>query len=258
MDRKYLDEVQYKTSANLKKRGNLHGKYGKGDWFDFLAAAADFQAGQRVLDIGCGAGLFWGKTADALPDGLDITLADTSEGMVSEAFNRVRDLARWPGVIGVVADVCDLPFPDDSFDRVLAFHMLYHADDKPTAVKEIARVLKPDGMALISTNGANSMNEADSLRQSAFGAEGPVIDFTLESAPPLLEAQFSNIELRRNGDVLRVTDQEDIYNYLTSFPPGDSAPENELQLLRQQIAERFAAGNGVLPITVETGIFRCR
>ena len=44
-----------------------------------------------------------------------------------------------------VADVQDLPFPDASFDAVIANHMLFHVEDRPRALGEIVRVLRPDG-----------------------------------------------------------------------------------------------------------------
>jgi SAM-dependent methyltransferase len=258
-DRKYLDEVQYKDSGNLRKRANLFTRYGKSDWFGFLAAAADFEGGQSVLDIGCGAGWFWTGAASTLPAELDITLADTSEGMVGEALERVRDLRLSGTVDARVADVCDLPFPDRSFDRVLAFHMLYHAGDQEAAMREIARVLKPGGMALISTNGETSTDEIDSLRNAAFDLPGgPVINFTLENAPRLLKTQFSDIELKRSGEVLNVTDSDDVLAYLTSFPPGDRAPAPQIERLQGLVADAFARGNGALAVTVDRGVFRCR
>ena len=53
-------------------------------------------------------------------------------------------IAKWRTVVGEVADVCALPFADNSFDIVAAMHMLYHAPDKDrAAVAEIARVLRP-------------------------------------------------------------------------------------------------------------------
>jgi len=258
-EKSYLATDQYKDSAKLAKRANLHTKYGSGDWFGWVAQQADVTSGAHILDIGCGAGWFWEAAQDQLPDGLDITLADQSEGMVSEASERVRSTGKWDRVAGIVADVCALPFADASFDRVFALHMLYHADDQPAAVTEIARVLKPGGIAVVSTNGRNTMRSADLIRLAAFDLpDEPVINFTLENGAPLLERAFDSVTMRKRESEMRVTDPVDLFDYLTSFPPGDHASEAELKKLENLVAEGFDAGNGVFVIPLETGVFLCR
>ena len=57
------------------------------------------------------------------------------------------DLAR-PGV-DLQADICDLPLDDDSFDFVFASHVLEHIQDDHSALREIARVLRPGGVAIL-------------------------------------------------------------------------------------------------------------
>jgi SAM-dependent methyltransferase len=55
--------------------------------------------------------------------------------------------ARFPGVNVVVGDCQEkLPFDDNTFDRVIAIHVLEHLPRLPDAVAEVARVLKPDGV----------------------------------------------------------------------------------------------------------------
>lgn len=259
MARYDLIKDQYKDSSKLASRANLLVKYGKGDWFNWLGAHCRFAAHQRVLDIGCGAGWFWSAAAPQLPGALQVTLADRSEGMVAEALTRVRGIESGPEVRGLTADVCALPFDDAAFDRVLAFHMLYHADNRHSALAEIIRVLKPDGIALISTNGSVHMRTADALRQQAFQLpDEPVINFTLENAPGLLEPVFGLIEQRTKTDTLRVTDPLDLMAYLTSFPPGDSADDAQLNFLADLVDAAFHAGDGVFEVPVEAGVFICR
>ncbi|WP_298512431.1 class I SAM-dependent methyltransferase [uncultured Kordia sp.] len=49
----------------------------------------------------------------------------------------------------VKADICDLPFEDDSFDTILCNHVLEHIPDDTKAMQELYRVLKPNGMAIL-------------------------------------------------------------------------------------------------------------
>ncbi len=57
---------------------------------------------------------------------------------------------------------------------------------------------------------------------------------------------------------LRVTEPEDVFLALTSYPPGDSADEAQLAAFRNAITEAFQAGNGVLEVGKESGLFISR
>lgn len=176
-----------------------------------------------------------------------------------QALDRVQKTGHRGDVNGLVADVCNLPFADGGFDRVLGLHMLYHAQDQPRALAQIARVMKPDGVALISTNGAANMAAADRLRQKVFDLlDTPVINFTLESAPALLEPRFTSVELQARSDVMHVTDEQDLFDFLTSFPPGDAASSDQQAALGDLIARRFAQSGGVFDLETEVGVFICR
>jgi SAM-dependent methyltransferase len=85
-----------------------------------------------VLEVGCGEGGQLRKVGDALPGahlvGIDLPHPDLAE--------------RWHGLDSemVCASATRLPFPDRSFDLVLALEVLEHLDDPDTALTEIARV----------------------------------------------------------------------------------------------------------------------
>ena len=98
------------------------------------------QPGMRILDAGCGTGgnLRW-LTRYGTAYGIDLA----PEAM---DFCRARNLTTVTR-----ASVLDLPFPDRSFDLVTSFDVIYHlgvADDV-AALREIRRVLKPGGAALV-------------------------------------------------------------------------------------------------------------
>lgn len=165
------DEIktQYRDSSRLARRANIH-KYGRSPigWFDWIAREARLPAAGAVLEVGCGPG-WW--TAEGFPTGLSLTLTDLSAGMVGEALERVRGLDRYARVAGCEADAAALPFDDGRFDAVLACHMLYHVPDAGRALDEMARVLKPGGILVVTTNGEDNMAEMYALAGAAFGGQ---------------------------------------------------------------------------------------
>ncbi len=246
----------------MMARALIHIKYAPQGRPWSLADTGLFAAGASVLDIGCGPGRFWAAAAKALPPGIALTLADLSPGMVGEAVKNATGAGgMWRSVTGAVADVCVLPFADDGFDIVTAMHMLYHAPDKDRAVAEIARVLKPGGTLIVTTNGAASMAEMNRLSHAVFGT--PPYDvgsapFSLESGEPILRRHFRDVEVHAKTDILRVTDAQDVVNCLRSFPPGDRADEATLRNLDRELAERMAAQDGLFPITRIAGYMVAR
>jgi SAM-dependent methyltransferase len=247
---------QYRDSSKLMARMALHMKYGQAGSMIDLPRVLDLPTGARVLEVGCGPGRFWERAADRVPADLDILLTDLSPGMVEEAVQRVRSVGRWRAVRGEPADVCALPFDDGAFDVVLAMHMLYHATDPQVAIGEIARVLRPGGMAVASTNGLDNLSALMALGYAALG--GSPVDrgaaaFSLEVGEPMMRHWFDRVEVRRSTDVLRVTDPADVVAYLLSYPPGDDAGPEARARLDAEVRNAFSAGGGVFCVTRDAG-----
>lgn len=251
------NERQYGDSRKLAARARLH-NYTVADvpWFAWVARQLPFKAGDRVLDIGCGPGWFWAAVADTLPEELEMTLADLSPGMVEEAVERCRSLP-FKSVAGRQAEAADLPFDDGTFDAVIAMHMLYHVADPAAAIAEIHRVLRPGGFLAVTTNGAGNMRALYELT-AVFGSapsEPVAAVFGFDTAERLMRAQFGNVAKSQHPATLRITDPEDVFLALTSYPPGENASRPQQEALREAIGRAFLKGNGVLEARKEMGLF---
>ncbi|MDR3470451.1 MAG: class I SAM-dependent methyltransferase [Devosia sp.] len=261
-DQSLLRDVQYRDSSKLKARANIH-KCGRSPigWFEWIAREAALPEGAEVLDVGCGPGWLWAQDNGQFPSSSSVTLVDLSDGMVAEALERVRGLARYRGVAGRTADAVALPFADGSFDAVLACHMLYHVPDQDRAIDEMVRVLRPGGKLVVTTNGDDDMIEMYRLAHAAFG--GPdrnpsAIAVDLAKAEAMLRARLDDVEAVILRDELPVTDGEDIVGTLRSYPPGDGADDAQIEALRSMIAARMAEDGGVFRINKRTGLVRGR
>jgi len=106
--------------------------------------------GERVLEVGCGAGLLLRDIGLALgPHGLAAGV-DVSADQIAAA---TRECAGVPAVKPMVCDIRALDYPDGVFDAAVAVQVIEYIDDAPGALAELRRVLKPGGRFLcLATN----------------------------------------------------------------------------------------------------------
>jgi ubiquinone/menaquinone biosynthesis C-methylase UbiE len=126
------------------ERGLYYERYS--DILDLVVVRCRVKRGDRVLDIGTGTGELARRFAQNR--GCQVTGLDPSLGMIAEA-RRKEAAGNWGDVIfeTVKDPFLEIPYPDAAFDAVastLAFHHL-HERHKPAAVREMARVLCPEG-----------------------------------------------------------------------------------------------------------------
>jgi ubiquinone/menaquinone biosynthesis C-methylase UbiE len=123
------------------------------EWHIPEAAGFDQTKGLRVLEIGCGLGTDGARfaRAGALYTGVDLT-----EAAVSLARKRF-ELEGLPGEFRV-ADAERLEFGDESFDLVYSHGVLHHTPDARAAVREVHRVLRPGGRAVVMLYHRDSYN----------------------------------------------------------------------------------------------------
>lgn len=101
-------------------------------------------AGLRVLDAGCGPGLY---AEELLARGAEVVAVDGSAAMVELARHRLRGRAE---VVHADLDR-PLPFASSRFDLVVCALVIHHLDDREACLREFYRVLRPGGHAVLST-----------------------------------------------------------------------------------------------------------
>ena len=124
---------------------------------------ADLPPGEAVLDLGCGAGLDLVLAAQAVgPSGQAIGI-DMAAPMVARARDALTELGlTWAEARVGYAEA--LPVPDASIDCVLANGILNLSPDKSAVLREIARVLKPDGRLVLAETTLRSPLPPDTVR----------------------------------------------------------------------------------------------
>ncbi|KRA51436.1 class I SAM-dependent methyltransferase [Devosia sp. Root635] len=253
--------TQYSDSSKLAARARLHREFSTAEvgWFTWTARHLPARPGAKILDVGCGPGWFWPEAVAALAPQVVLTLLDQSQGMLDEALERCRPLPL-ASVTGVAADATRLPFPDGTFDAVIAMHMLYHVSDQEQAMREFHRVLRPGGTLLVTTNGIDNMRELYRLT-TVFGSsptDPAALAFDFDRAERLMRDRFGNATLSVHPQTMRVTDPEVVYLALTSYPPGDTAPAEQQVAFRTAIDEAFATSGGALDVTKQVGVIAAR
>jgi len=120
-----------------------------------IPSAADFSnaRGLKVLEIGCGLGTDGAQFAEA---GADYTGVDLTEAAVELARKRF-ELFNLSGTFQT-ADAENLHFADEGFDLVYSHGVLHHTPDTEKAIREIHRVLRPGGRAVVMLYHRGSYN----------------------------------------------------------------------------------------------------
>ncbi len=120
------------------------------DACDRLALRALMPAvGVRVIEVGAG----FGRLAGEYRGYREVVLLDASETMLQAARERLEGDDRYQFVSG---DAFSLPFPDATFDTAVCIRVLHHFQDPRPAIRELARVLRPDGVLVLES--ANKRN----------------------------------------------------------------------------------------------------
>lgn len=249
---------QYQNASNISSRISLHSLYAQNPkgWFPWIYEQCQIQPGMKILEVGCGDGALWLQNKDRLPVDIQVTLSDVSEGML-------RDARRALGTEDTrfdfrVLDCQQIPCPEQSFDLVMANHVLFYCEDIGKALNEIYRVLKPEGRLVCSTYGSDHMKEVSELvhgfdEHIVLSADKLYERFGRENGAEILADYFPEAEWRTYEDSLVVPEPEPLISYILSCHgnQGQYIPERYREFFNY-VKKRIGRG---MKITKDAGVF---
>lgn len=212
---------QYQNASNISARIRLHRDYSqnKKGWFPWIYEQCHIENNMRILEIGCGDGALWMENKSRIPETVQITLSDASNGMLRDARRNIG--AEEKNFSFLAFDAHKIPFPDETFDRVIANHVLFYCEDIRQVCREVSRVLKPGGEFLCSTYGKAHMREITELVQEfderiVLSGEKLYECFGLETGADILRESFSDIACCKYEDSIIIDRSEPLIEYILS------------------------------------------
>jgi 2-polyprenyl-3-methyl-5-hydroxy-6-metoxy-1,4-benzoquinol methylase len=192
--------------------------------------AAQFAEGRRVLDAGCGIG--YGANMLAAAGAAEVTGVDIAEPVIEAAREGAAS-----GVVLKTGDVANLDFPADSFELVVCFEVIEHVDDTDAVLDELARVLAPGGVLLISSPNRDRYVPGNPHHR---------YEFTPDELRTALGNRFREVRLLRQHDWLSSAILED-----DSFATSGADPLDGVQV-RKLVGHPPGAETYTLALASET------
>lgn len=253
-DASLLAEQAYADDRHLAARQSLY--HYQRPVFDLPQNVIQLLADRSglVVDAGCGNGRYLDRLRSETE--LRVLGVDISSTILADVSPAV-----------VCADASRLPLADDAAEAVLAMHMLYHLPDIVAGIEELARVTRPGGLLIASTNVEDDKHELDELWATATGevldvSEGPrrvklSETFSLDAGAELIDTMFGQIHVTELKGVIEVDCPDPILAHLQSYEswaqqvgvPFDAVMERVHQRLNRKI-ER----DGFFEVTTRQGI----
>lgn len=218
---------QYENANNISARIRLHKDYStnKQGWFPWIYETGIVPIFEtkgdstlEILELGCGEGSLWVENKEKLPENIHITVSDISEGMIRDIRRNLDADERFSYE---TFDCHKIPAQANTYDIVIANHLLFYCDDIPQVCAEIKRILKPNGIFLCSTYGSKHMKEITELVQKfdkriILAAENLYDRFGLENGSDILQNYFSHIQVRNYEDEILINQAEPLIEYILS------------------------------------------
>jgi SAM-dependent methyltransferase len=254
---------QQVTRQSLRVRKEIYDLYSvpKIDYPAWVLERVDWRGNEYLLDVGSGPGTYYEILKQRWPS-VQYHGVDFSDEMLREHPS--------PALAKAVADT--LPFADNTFDVVMANHMLFLIDDQASAIKEFHRVLKPDGLLVAATNSLHTMPEIQALMRRALvllGASSkgqiqpplmPHHTFALENGTRLLAQKFFAVVRYDLPTQLVFPTLDPVMAYLEStrelrepYLPAEILWDDLMMVMREQIVA-LLSHFGELAISKVSGV----
>ncbi|MEF8781159.1 MAG: class I SAM-dependent methyltransferase [Haloferacaceae archaeon] len=188
------------------------------------------EAGETVLDLGCGSGYSLRALRETADAGRGYGL-DGSPEMARNARSYTED----PSIGYLVGDFGDLPFESGSVDHVFSMEAFYYAAEPVETLREVARILRPGGTFYCAVNYYEE-NEASHEWQ-----ENIAVEMTRWSRAEYREA------FREAG--LVVAEQDAIPDREIEIPPADEFPLEDWET-REEMVDRYRTWGTLLTVGV--------
>ena len=189
------------------------------------AAVLDLAAGRKILDIasgeGYGSALLATKAAEVV--GVDVDKAATAKA--SQIYAARRNLTF------IDADAGSLPFGPAEFDLVVSFETIEHIEHQEQMIEEIARVLKPGGILVISTPN-KPVYSGEGRKPNPFHLK----ELDADEFASLLKAHFAHVEIQGQrfyiGSVLAPFGETGEAHQRTEYAALRRLPGNDVDVAR--------------------------
>lgn len=254
---------QYVDSSNLNASVKLQDRYSSNEhgWYKWTFSKLKLDREYKILEIGCGNGALWSKNIEYLNNDLDITLTEVCEDMIKDAQKNLihhKDKFNFQ-----IADPNNIPFEDESFDIVIANHILFYMKDLDQVLSEINRVLKVGGHFYCSTIDSNNMKELEELmlgfsNNIHISEEKLSSKFGLKNGEGILKNYFSEVNKHLYEDKLIVNDTEGILEYIYSIPGNILEVVETKKKEFEAYVDKNIKDNGAILITNRSGLFESR
>lgn len=252
--------MQYKNATNISARIRLHRDYSLNQegWFPWLFSNLHLKPGMKILELGAGNGALWSQNIAKVSKNVTIVLSDISEGILADARKTIGD---HPQFQYSVFNAQKIPFADNTFDLVIANHMLFYCDDIPKALQEVQRVLKPGATFTCSTYSQKHMHEITDLVQNynaniVLSSTKLYERFGLDNGRQILKPYFKDISCHKYQDAIELSDSMPIISYILSCHGNqNSILLDHYQDFKQYVEKQVKDG---FHITKDAGFFSCK
>lgn len=257
---KTYNKKQYENSDNLKKRIGIY-KYNsnKENWCNWVYKQIPIEPNMKILELGCGTGALWKDNFNSIPENTKVTLTDLNPGMLESCKENLKYFRK--EINFQIVNIEKLPYSNDTFDIIIANHVLYHLTDINKGLSEVKRVLKDNGTFITTTIGLEDNKELKQIfhnynKSIPFYPEKIAKLFGLENGEPVLKRHFKKIIKNEYVNHLEIPETDSILTYAESITGFNDIVKNKEEF-KKYLNNELIIQNGKIRISKSTCIFIC-